>query len=149
MVGVGRALWGGGIVLAGLSLAVYAGVASRDARPTSPPTAAPPTLMYGWEQKFKIEWSVESAGGARRLRGYITSQHGELAEPLRLLVQGVDASGSPQGRRIWAIPGGVNGFQRAYFEIPDLPSAHTYRVSIWDYSLRQSWRRPLKLQSVG
>jgi len=134
MVRVGRVVWAGGAALAGLSLAVYAGVASRDTRPTSEPS----TLMYGWEQKFKIEWSVESARGARLLRGYVTSEHGELAEPLRLLVQGVDASGSPQGRRIWAIPGGVNGFQRAYFEISDLPPAHAYRVSIWDYSLRQS-----------
>jgi len=138
MARVGRVVWAAGAAFAGLALAVYAGVASRDARPTSPPAAAPQTLMYGWEQKFKIEWSVESERGARRLRGYVTSQHGELAEPLRLLVQGVDASGSPQGRRIWAIPGGVNGFQRAYFEISDLPPAHTYRVSIWDYSLRQS-----------
>ena len=121
-------------MLVGLSLAVYAGV-TRD---TGPAPTAPPTLMYGWEQKFKIEWTVESERSAARLRGYVTSQHGELAEPVRLLVQGVDASGNPQGRWIWSIPGGVNGFQRAYFEIPDLPPGHAYRVSIWDYSLRQS-----------
>lgn len=137
MARIGRVIWAGSAALAGLALVVYAGVASRDASPTSP-AAEPSTLMYGWEQKFKIEWSVESDRGARLLRGYVTSQHGELAEPLRLLVQGVDASGSPQGRRIWPIPGGVNGFQRAYFEISDLPPAHAYRVSIWDYSLRQS-----------
>ena len=138
MIRVGRVIWGGFAALAGLSLAVYAGVASRETRPARTPAAGPSTLTYGWEQKFKIEWSVETEHGVRLLRGYVTSQHGELAEPLRLLVQGVDASGSPQGRRIWAIPGGVNGFQRAYFEISDLPPAHTYRVSIWDYSLRQS-----------
>ena len=135
MARVGRVILGGGAALAGLSLAVYAGVASRDTRPA---LVAPPTLMYGWEQKFQLEWTVESESGARLLRGYVTSQHGEHAEPLRLLVQGVDGSGSPQGRRIWSIPGGVNGFQRAYFEISDLPPGHAYRVSIWDYSLRQS-----------
>jgi hypothetical protein len=121
----------------GLALAVYAGVTSREPRAPAAP-AAPATLMYGWEQKFKLEWQVESARGTRLLRGYVTSQHGEHAEPVRLLVQGLDASGSPQGRRILFIPGGVNGFQRAYFETSDLPPAHSYRVSIWDYSLRQS-----------
>jgi hypothetical protein len=41
-------------------------------------------------------------------------------------------------RRIWAIPGGVGGGQRAYFEFPDLPTAREYRVYVWDYSLTQS-----------
>src|SRR6267378_1682992 len=76
MARVGRMVWTAGAALAGFSLAVYAGVASRDTRPTPTSTPAPPTLMYGWEQKFKIEWSVESERGTRRLRGYVTSQHG-------------------------------------------------------------------------
>jgi hypothetical protein len=96
-------------------------------------------LMCGWEQRFNLEWTVPSpSGGRRRLSGYITSRQGGHAEPVRLLVQALDASGIVVARRIWAIPGGVGGGQRAYFEIPDLPPAHEYRVFVWDYSLIQS-----------
>lgn len=103
------------------------------------PTPPVTTLMHGWDQRFKLEWSIGSGPGrARRLSGYVTSQQGEHAEPFRLLVQAFDAAGAVVERRIWWIPGGVNGFQRAYFEIPALPSAHTYRLSVWDYTFHQS-----------
>ena len=125
--------WGGGLALAVLTARVYASVSFRGI------PASVTTLMSGWDQRFKLEWSVESVpDSTRRLRGYITSQHGEHAEPVRLLVQAVDASGAVVERRLWSIPGGVNGFQRAYFEIPGLAPAHAYRVSVWDYSFRQS-----------
>jgi hypothetical protein len=54
---------------------------------------------------------------------------------VRLLVQALDDKGAVVERRI---PGGVGGGQRAYFEVPDLPAAHEYRVYVWDYSLTQS-----------
>jgi hypothetical protein len=57
---------------------------------------------------------------------------------VRLLVQALDDTGAVVARRIWAIPGGVGGGQRAYFEVPDLPTAREYRVYVWDYSLTQS-----------
>jgi hypothetical protein len=50
----------------------------------------------------------------------------------------LDDKGGVVERRIWAIPGGVGGGQRAYFEVPGLPAAHEYRVYVWDYSLTQS-----------
>ena len=97
------------------------------------------TLMAGWERHFTIDWTVESdQGGARRVRGYVSSQHGEYAESLRLLAQAIDSSGAVVGQRIEWVPGGVNGFQRAYFDIGHLPSATHYRVSVWDYTFLQS-----------
>ena len=121
------------LALAALAVAVYAGVTFRGV----PPSVT--TLMSGWEQRFHLEWTVQSPGGGRRrLGGYITSRQGGHAEPVRLLVQALDASGVEVERRIWAIPGGVGGGQRAYFEIPDLSPAHEYRVFVWDYSLTQS-----------
>jgi hypothetical protein len=127
-------VWAGGALAAVAATAgVYAAVSFRG---TSPSTT---TLMSGWEQRFKLEWTVATEPGrGSRLHGYITSQYGEHAEPVRLLVQAVDASGAVVDRRIWSIPGGVNGFQRAYFEVSDLPAAHTYRVFVWDYTYRQS-----------
>jgi len=97
------------------------------------------TLTEGWERRFKLEWTVEAAsGGARKLSGYITSQPGGHAEVVRLLIQALDDNCGVVERRIWAIPSGVGGGQRAYFEVPDLPAASEYRVYVWDYSLTQS-----------
>lgn len=133
MLSVRKPVWGVALALAALAAAVYAGVSFRGV----PPDAT--TLMAGWEQRFSLEWTAPpAAAGWRRLSGYITSRQGGHAEPVRLLVQALDASGAVVERRIWAIPGGVGGGQRAYFEIPDLPSAHAYRVFVWDYSLIQS-----------
>jgi hypothetical protein len=130
----GRTLvWAGALAAVAATAGVYAAVSFRGT-PTSTTT-----LMAGWEQRFKLEWSIATEPGrGSLLRGYITSQYGEHAAPVRLLVQAVDASGAVVDRRIWAIPGGVNGFQRAYFEVPDLPAAHAYRVFVWDYTYRQS-----------
>jgi len=44
------------------------------------------------------------------------------------------------GERIEWIPGGVSGFGRAYFEIPHLPAADRYLVTVWDYSIVESER---------
>lgn len=96
------------------------------------------TLTEGWERRFKLEWTVAPSGTTRKVSGYITSQQGGHAEFVRLLVQALDDKGAVVERRIWAIPGGVGGGQRAYFEVPDLPAAHEYRVYVWDYSLTQS-----------
>ena len=97
------------------------------------------TLMLGWERYFTIDWTVEpDQGGARRIRGYVSSQYGEYAESLRLLAQALDSSGAVVGQRFEWVPSGVNGFQRAYFEIAHLPSATQYRVSVWDYTFLQS-----------
>jgi hypothetical protein len=97
------------------------------------------TLMAGWERRFTIDWAVEpEQGQLRRVRGYVSSQDGESAEPVRVLAQALDSAGAVVGQRIVWVPGGVNGFQRAYFEVPHLPSAASYRVSVWDYDLQQN-----------
>lgn len=103
------------------------------------PSGSTTTLMAGWEWHFTIDWAVEpEQGGTSRVRGYVTSQHGEYAAPVRLLAQALDSSGAVVGQRIGWVPGGVNGFQRAYFEIPHLPSATQYRVFVWDYTFLQA-----------
>jgi len=97
------------------------------------------TLVAGWERHFTIDWTVEpEQGGAHRVRGFVTGQHGEYAEPVRLLAQALDSSGAVVGHQIVWLPGGVNGSQRAYFEIRQLPSAAQYRVSVWEYTFLQT-----------
>ena len=94
------------------------------------PSESTTTLMLGWEHWFTLDWSVErEPGGADRVRGYVN---------VRLLAQALDPSGAVVGPRIAWVPGGVGGFGRAYFEIPHLPAADHYRVSVWDFSFVES-----------
>jgi hypothetical protein len=102
------------------------------------PSASVSTLMSGWEQHFTLDWVVEpESGDTRRVSGYVYNQSGEYAEPLRVLVKALDASDGVIGQRIVWLPGGVGGFGRRYFEVPHLPSATSYKVTVWDYT----WRR--------
>ena len=119
-----------------LALAAPAcGVTSR----TLTPSGSFTTLMAGWEKKFNLEWSVEpEVGDGQRIRGYVSSQYGQAAERVRLLAQGLDPSGAPLAQRIWSLPGAVVGFGRAYFEIPHLPKADHYLVTVWDYTIHEA-----------
>ena len=125
----------------GLGLVVTAVTSCGTASSYLTPSGSTTTLMAGWERRFTVEWNAgpESSDG-RLVWGYVTSEHGEYADRLRVLGQAVDASGAVVGQKIIYIPAGIAGFQRAYFEIPGLPSADHYRVSVWDYSLLQSVR---------
>src|SRR2546428_11062500 len=97
------------------------------------------TLMAGWEQHFTLEWTAEpESDGARRVSGYVYNRHGEYALSVRLLAQALDPAGAVVGQRIEWVPGGVNGFGRAYFTVAHLPAADKYRVTVWDYTWLQS-----------
>jgi len=102
-------------------------------------SAATTTLVYGWERHFTVEWTAEPQRiDTRQVTGYVYNRNGETAMTLRVLAQALDASGTVVGQRIQAIPGGVGGFGRAYFTVPNLPQANSYRVSVWDYTWFQS-----------
>jgi hypothetical protein len=97
------------------------------------------TLMSGWEHHFSIDWTaVEQSQSSRKVSGYIYNNHGERATQLRVLALAIDPAGTVVGQRIAYVPGGVGGFGRVYFEVPNLPVAQNYRVSIWDYTWFQA-----------
>ena len=97
------------------------------------------TLTAGWERHFSFEWAAaEQSQGSRKVAGYVYNHHGEYAMSLRVLAQAVDASGAVVGQRIAYVPGGVGGFGRAYFEVPNLPATPSYRLSVWDYTWFQA-----------
>lgn len=103
------------------------------------PSATTTTVMAGWERWFTLDWTVETEpNDARRIRGYVSSQHGQYAESLRVLALALDPSGAVIGEHIAWVPGGVSGLGRAYFEIAHLPAAAQYRVTVWDYSIHES-----------
>ena len=37
------------------------------------------------------------------------------------------------GQRLWWMPVAIPGFGRAYYEIPNMPVADNYRVTVWAY----------------
>ena len=55
-----------------------------------------------------------------------------------MLAQAIDSGGAVVGQRIAYVPGGVGGFGRAHFEVPSLPAAASYRLSVWDYTWFQA-----------
>jgi len=102
-------------------------------------TGSNTTLMAGWEQHFALEWTAApEPRGDQQVTGYIYSRHGEHAMKIRLLAQALDPAGTVVGQRIEWLPGGVNGFGRAYFAVAHLPAANSYRVTVWDYTWHQS-----------
>ena len=107
--------------------------------------AAPPlsmtatTLTAGWEHHFSFEWTAtEQSQSSRKVAGYVYNRNGEFATSLRVLAQAVDSGGAVVGQRIAYVPGGVGGFGRAYFEVPNLPATASYRLSVWDYTWFQA-----------
>jgi hypothetical protein len=127
------------ITIGRLALVAAAAAACTTASSYLTPSSSTTTLMAGWERHFAVEWTTEPGqGGTRRVVGYLTGRQGEPAEPVRVLAQALDASGAVVGQRIGWVPGGVNGFQRAYFEVPNLPVAAQYRVTVWEYTFLQS-----------
>ena len=103
------------------------------------PSASTTTLMAGWERKFTLDWTVErEPDDARRVRGYISSQFGQNVEPVRILALALDPSGAVVGKRVEWVPGGVPGLGRRYFEVPHLPAADHYLVTVWDYTILES-----------
>jgi ABC-type glycerol-3-phosphate transport system substrate-binding protein len=106
--------------------------------PNLTPSSTTTTLMAGWEQHFAIEWAAAEQGpNTRRVSGYVYNQYGQYgatATQMRILAQALDPNGAVIGQRITYVPGGVGGFGRAYFDVPNLPATPAYRVSVWDYT---------------
>lgn len=124
-------------LLLGLLATMSAACAETGAAPPLSMTAT--TLMAGWEHHFSFEWTAtEQSQGSRKVSGYVFNHNGEFAISMRVLAQAVDSGGAVVGQRIAYVPGGVSGFGRAYFEVPNLPAAASYRLSVWDYTWFQA-----------
>ncbi len=123
-----------GVVL-GMALAL-AGCATADMTPSATVT----TLMPDSERWFKLSWETvpERDGIHLRLRGYVENTYGEAAGRVQLLAQALDGSGQVVGQKVqWLGGGTVPGFGRAYFEVPRMPKADHYRVTVWAYERLQ------------
>jgi ABC-type glycerol-3-phosphate transport system substrate-binding protein len=122
-----------------ISAIVTMNAACASTNPNLTPSSTTTTLMSGWEQHFAIEWAAAEQGpNTRRVSGYVYNQNGETATQIRVLAQALDPNGAVVGQRIAYVVGGVGGFGRAYFDVPNLPATPAYRVTVWDYTLFQA-----------
>jgi hypothetical protein len=126
------------VILVGAIAAMTSACANIGTGAAPPLSVTDTTLMYGWENYFSIEWAaLQGRNGTQRVAGYVYNRKGEYALDLRVMAQAVDASGAVVGQRIAFVPGGVGGLGRAYFEVPNLPVASTYRLSVYDFTWSQ------------
>ena len=55
-----------------------------------------------------------------------------------------DTTGNLVSQKIAWVPGTVPALNRAYFKVPGLPPAQSYRVSVWAFDFVQSSGSPLR-----
>ena len=119
------------VVLAVVLVVVATGCATSEVTPSASVT----TLMPDSERWFKLSWEAvpEKDGEHLRLRGYLQNTYGEAAGKVQLLAQVLDNTGNVIDQKLWWVSGVVPGFGRVYYEIPNVPKADHYRVTVWSY----------------
>ena len=118
------------IVAAGMLVAALAGCATTDIQPSAAITSLNPQA----QRSFRVVWeALPEQDGARRLQGYVESSLGEAATRVQLLALALDASGNVTAQRVAWLPESIAGGGRAYFDIPKMPPASEYRVSVWSF----------------
>jgi hypothetical protein len=117
-------------LVAALLSAALGGCVTTDTQPS----ASLASLAPNAQQWFRIDWTAEpDRDGEHRLQGYVVSALGEPANRVQLLAQALDASGNVIGQRLYWLPGVIPALGRVYFEIPKMPAAPQYRVTVWAY----------------
>jgi hypothetical protein len=87
--------------------------------------------VWGWEQVFRIDWTVVDRGGRPVLSGEVISRTPNTLTGIRLLVESFDAAGGVVAQRVQWLPGDLAPFSRAAFQAPvPAPAAH-YRVRVF------------------
>jgi hypothetical protein len=96
------------------------------------------SLVVGWERFFIITSETVQRGAGARVAGYVGNEAGFKATRVRILIDGLDASGQIVDQTIWWIgsPGpGPGG--RVYYDAP-APAGTSHRVSVFSYDWVQS-----------
>jgi hypothetical protein len=103
------------------------------------PSATVTTVAPDAARWFRLTWEpVAEKDAARvRLRGFLENSYGEAVGRVQLLAQALDSSGNVVAQKIAWVPGAVPAFDRVYYEIPNLPAANEYRVTVWAYERRK------------
>jgi hypothetical protein len=119
-----------GLAVLGLALASCASGTSGGSTSASGPLTP---LVVGWEQFFTIDWKVSPAKGRPLVWGYIRNNWGMPAANMRLLVEGLDASGQIVTQQLSWVPFRLMPGTHAYFEVPMPQESPTYRVGVFAF----------------
>jgi len=118
------------LVAVGILAAMPFGCATTDTQPSATVTSLVPEV----ERWFKVEWTAEpQRDGERRLSGYVQSAVKEPVNKVQLLAQALDGSGKVVAQRVEWLPETIPAYGRMYFDIPKMPPAADYRVSVWAF----------------
>jgi hypothetical protein len=102
------------------------------------PSASVTTAMQGWERWLRVEWTAQARASGQEIDGYVYSQYGSGIFDVQLLAQGLDSNGNVVSQKLAWMPGVVPALQRSYFRIGAMPSAASYRVTVWAFETVQS-----------
>jgi hypothetical protein len=106
-------------------------------------TPSPPLqpLVVGWEQFFKLTWTVGERGGRPVVTGRIYNNWNFAAANMRLLVDELDASGQIVDQQLGWLGFMLTPGTTAPFEIPVAHATPNHRVSVFAFDWVQSGRR--------
>lgn len=103
------------------------------------PSATVTTLQPDSERwsRVSVESVPERDRTRVRLQGYVTNLYGEAVGRVQLLAQALDSAGNLVDQKLAWLPYPVPAFDRVYYDIPNMPTADRYRVTIWYYERRK------------
>ena len=110
---------------------------------TSPTDGAPLTpLVVGWEQFFKLTWTVEERKGKPVVIGKIYNNWGFAAANVRLLVDELDADGQIVDQKLGWLGFTLTPGTTAPFAVPVAHATPNHRVSVFAFDWVQADRGP-------
>ena len=123
-----------------LVVAILLVAASLTPSAWAPPTDGAPLtpLVIGWEQYFKLTWTVEERKGKPVVIGKIYNNWGFPAANMRLLVDELDASGQIVDQKLGWLGFMLTPGTTAPFEIPVAHSTPNHRVSVFAFDWVQA-----------
>lgn len=89
-------------------------------------------LVSGWEQWFRVESQAAMREGSAVVSGTVRNTSFWTARRIQLLVEGLDASGTPVSQRVVWLGSDLTGGTHAYFEV-SMAAAASYRVSVFAF----------------
>jgi hypothetical protein len=95
-------------------------------------------LVIGWEQFFKLNWSVGDRRGKPVVTGTIYNNWGFAAANMRLLVDELDANGQIVDQKIGWLGFTLTPGTTAPFEVPVAHATPNHRVSVFAFDWVQA-----------
>lgn len=87
------------------------------------------------ERQFQVDWQVISEPRGPVVRGQLRNPYGPPARDIRLLVEGLDASGGVMSTTTSVVRQIIRSGERAAFDVPVADGADRYRVTVVAFDL--------------